>query len=173
MKKGYYRVKIKPTNSITTVGFKVNGELACTHIVNARCWNDGDQYLKYIDRYGRYRFHKFNSRYTVRHNPENIGSTEKVVTDIFTDQGNSNDIGFRNNRTFELTSDFTTSDEMSKLKDIFHSPAVYLLIGSDDELSSWVFVKVSGDNLEKENVKERRTFSLTVTLPEFFTLTRI
>ena len=135
----------------------------------------GDLILKYLDRNGQYRFHPFNKYYETKDQPEKIGSVDKFLTSILTDQGNTSNVGYNNTRTISATTEATAA-QLEKLKDIYASPRVYLYIGAGitDLAYDWLEVEIKTFS---PVVRRRRAntgdINLNIILPEHYTIKMI
>lgn len=171
---GYYRYKTL-ADSEKTVTLYVNGiAIANKYVVPLQgC----DQYivLKYIDKNGQYRFTSFNNRHRIYDSPSNIGTTNKLIVNIFTSQTGSQIIGIKNNRRYDLTGEFD-EEQLEKLIDLYTSPMVYLYIGSNNSDSSndWIEVTL---NISDSIIKRRKGIfgrvDLTVILPESYNISKL
>ena len=172
---GYYRYKVTPSSEgITYVRFYVNGILTSTATVITKEFCDNFKILKYLDRYGRYRFFPFNEKWQQKDTPSTKGSIDNFITSILDSQANSKQIGYNNQRTITLTAGNVSSDELDKLSDIFTSPRVYLYIGSgsNDRLQDWILVTVSGDGIGRRKNNKFGKVSIDVKLPEYYAITK-
>lgn len=133
----------------------------------------GDLVLKYLDTNGHYRFFNCNKYYATRDLPEKLGSINRFLTDILTDQSDSKNVGYRNRRTIEAVAE-VQADYLSKFADLYTSPRVYLKVGSADEAKDWLLVEVrANDNIVRRRKANTGAISLTITLPEHYTISMI
>lgn len=173
---GYYRVKLTDLSvGDHTVWFYKNGAKAGSVIVRIKEFCEDSKYLKYIDRYGRYRFFQFNNRWQLTDKSTSIGSVNKLVTSLLTDQSSSENIGYRKTRTLSLTASAVAKDELEILQDVYSSPVVYLYIGKNqsDDYKDWLRVTVTGDGIGRSRTLNFKTVNVEVTLPEQFTQTLV
>lgn len=133
----------------------------------------GDLVLKYLDKNGHYRFFNCNKYYATRDLPEKLGSINRFLTDILTDQSDSKNVGYRNKRTIEAVAE-VQADYLGKFADLYTSPRVYLKVGSGDEAKDWLLVEVrANDNIVRRRKANTGAISLTITLPEHYTISMI
>jgi len=172
---GYYRYKTTADQEKTiylTINYTRVGVSKTIVPVNT-C--EGDLIIKYLDKNGQYRFYPFNNLYRTFDEPEKIGSANKFVTNILSDQAREQNIGFRNKRKISMRAD-VPSDHLEKLVDIYTSPRVYLYIGlgSTDQAEDWVEVDQISDNpIVRNRDKNMSQILITITLPENFSVTMI
>jgi len=170
---GYYRYKLTPSAvGTTTVQLYINGALASTATIVVKEFCTGFKVIKYLDRSGRYRFFPFNDRWQQRDRPNELGTVNKFVTSIYSDQGESQSIGYRNARTISLAAGGVSSAELSILSDIFTSPRVYLYVGSGttDTTEDWVLVKVTGDGVGRWRNAKFGKVNIDIQLPEHYSI---
>lgn len=167
---GYYRYKTNVIDGRVVALYKNGIQSGISTIKKIPACADS-RIIKFIDSKGQYRFWVFNRFYEIKDSPKSIGSTNEFITSILTDQTNSKSIGYRNERTLLLTSD-VTKDELVYLGDIFTSPRVYMYIGTlmNDAPKDWVEVTIEADNVVKFRKGNSKSFDITVTLPEYFTI---
>ena len=95
------------------------------------------------------------------------------IGDVFTsEEGFSSP---KNERVIIANAD-VTARELELLKDLYTSPSVYLYIGdgSNDGYADWLEVTInSGENANNIRKGNMINISITVTLPEHFTITRL
>lgn len=171
---GFYRYKTIVSGN-RTVNFVVNYQIAASKDIVALNECPGFVILKYLDRYGQYRFYAFNKYYRIFDNPSQIGTTNKFITNILTDKSDKQNVGYRNERKIELTAE-ATDEQLLKLADIYTSPRVYYYIGQNnsDLNSDWIEVQViANDNVVKRRKQTTGRIDLIVTLPENYTITML
>ena len=171
---GYYRYKTT-ADAEKTVNWDVNyTNVASKNIIPIDTCT-GDLIIKYLDKNGQYRFYPFNRFYQTKDEPELIGTANKFITNIYSDQTNKQNIGFKNERKRELTAD-VPNDELDKLVDIYTSPRVYLYIGSgsSDSAKDWLEVnQVISNPIVRRRKKTTGRIDITITLPENFSITML
>lgn len=131
--------------------------------------------LKYLDSNGQYRFYPFNKYYRTFDNPTQIGSVNKMITNILTDKSDSSNIGYKNERKIELTCE-ANEDQLLILSDIYTSPRVYLYTGtgSNDNESDWIEIKlIANENTIHRRKANNGRVDIVVTLPENYTITML
>lgn len=168
---GYYRFKTTVEDGKTVTLYKNEIESG-THTIKSLEYCSGFLILKYLDSKGQYRFFSFNKYYEINDRPNKIGQTNEFITNILTDQSNSKNIGYRNERQ-RIVSAEVDEERLNILSDIYTSPRVYLYVGSgiSDTLSDWILLTdVSGDNVVKRRKQKTGLITLTLTLPEWFTV---
>jgi hypothetical protein len=167
---GFYRIKLIADTDKEVILF-VNGIPVSTKNVRAMSTCEGDLIIKYLDRNGHYRFFPFNKFYETSDNLEKIGSAEKFLVDILTDQSNQNNIGYRNNRIIQARAD-VTNEELDILKDLYPSPRVYLYIGTGTDLASdWLEVEITSFNpiIRRRKANYGRV-DISIKLPKHYTV---
>jgi hypothetical protein len=173
---GYYRLKVDDLEVDTTYQFKEGVTVLATKIVRVKPFCTGYRYIKFLDRNGQYRFYPFNSRWESKDAPKKIGKINQLITNILTDQTDSKNVGYTNERKITLVADDVLNDELEILSDIYTSPRVYLEIGdgTTDGLKDWLQVDISSsDNLIRRKKGSTSTVKLTVTLPEWYNITML
>jgi hypothetical protein len=171
---GYYRYKTT-ADVDKEIYFSVDGTIISKKYVKTVDTCTGDLIIKYLDKNGQYRFYPFNKYYRTSDEPELIGTANKFITDILSDQTDKQNIGFRNNRKIEITAD-VPNDELEKLKDIFTSPRVYMYIGSgtSDAAKDWLEVDQIAENpIIRRRKRNTGRIDLTITLPENYSITMV
>lgn len=171
---GYYRYKTL-ADAVKTVNFTVNSVNVASKQVQPVQSCTGDLILKYIDKNGQYRFFPFNKFYRTSDTLEKIGDVNRFITNILTDQSNSQNIGFKNSRKIALTAEVSTS-ELEVLTDIYDSPRVYLYIGSGSSDIAKDWLEVVQEIPDAVVRRRKRTFGkidIIITLPEHFTVSMI
>ena len=170
---GYYRFKVEVTRD-EDITFFVNGVESVVHKIKAVDACAGDRILKFLDANGQYRFFPFSRYYETKDNPRKIGSTNEFITNILTDQTNSKNLGYKNERRISMSAE-VDEQQLTYVSQIYTSPRVYLYVGDlmDDSAKDWVEVEVSGDNTIKRRKARTGSVDLVVTLPEHFTIKMI
>lgn len=172
--KSYYRLKVADLDVDTTYQLKNGATVLATKVVRVKPFCTGSQYLKYLDRNGQYRFFPFNNRYQTKDAPKLIGKINQLVTNIYSDQGDSKNIGYTNERKMTLVADDVYADELDILSDIWNSPRVYLQVGTGDTAADWVRVTVSASDATTRRRKGNSgKVEITVTLPEWYNITML
>lgn len=172
--KGYYRLKVTDLDVDTTYQLKNGATVLATKVVRVKPFCTGYQYLKYLDRNGQYRFFPFNNRYQTKDAPKLIGKINQLVTNIYSDQGDSKNVGYTNERKMTLVADDVYADELDILSDIWNSPRVYLQVGTGDTAVDWVRVTVSASDATTRRRKGNSgKVEITVTLPEWYNITML
>lgn len=171
---GYYRYKTL-ADVEKDVNFVVNFVLTSTKTVRPLDFCPEARILKYLDRNGQYRFFPFYQYYETKDRPKQIGSTNKFITSILTDQSSESNIGYKNERKVSLSTDATT-EELDTLTDIYTSPRVYLYVGANTSDTPQDWLEVVG--VVKNPIVRRRKantggIDIVVTLPEHFTIKMI
>jgi hypothetical protein len=167
---GYYRYKIKPTES-QEVSIYVNGVLTSTKSVVVKDVCSGFRLLKYIDRDSQYRFYPFNKFWESDDKPKLIGKSNKIIENILNSQASENNIGYKNKRTVSLVAESVSQEELTTLSDIYTSPRVYLYIGSGTDLAQdWLEVDIKGDNKNRLRKRKFTKVEIEVTLPEWYSI---
>jgi hypothetical protein len=171
---GYYRYKTT-ADSEKVVNFVVNDTNVATKNIVPVDTCEGDLIIKYLDKNGQYRFYPFNKYYRTSDAPELIGTANKFITNILSDQSDKQNVGFRNKRKIQMSADVPT-EELEKLVDIYTSPRVYLYIGSGstDSAEDWLEVNQIVENpVVRRNKKNTGRIDITIELPENYSITMI
>lgn len=171
---GYYRYKINPTQN-NTINFFVNGVLTTSHRVMVKEYCGAELLIKYLDSNGQFRYYPFNKYYQKVDNPTLLGKYNKLVTDLLTAQSSERNVGYKNERVIIANAD-VAAVELELLKDLYTSPSVYLYIGngSNDGYADWLEVTIkSGENANNIRKGNMINISITITLPEYYTITRL
>ena len=169
---GYYRYKTKIGTETRTIQFFVNGVLAGTKVLEPVELCLGGKVLKYLDTEGQYRFFSFTPFWGASDNPQQIGTTNKFITNLFTDQTNTQSVGARNERSLNLTAHVSEA-QLEILKSIYASPRIYLYIGENnsDLDSDWLEVQITGgDKTVRRRKAKTGSINLTIKLPEHFSI---
>lgn len=169
---GYYRYKTT-ANAVRTITLNINGtNIAWKNIIPVNTCT-GDIILKYLDKNGQYRFYPFTKYYQTKDAPELIGTANKFITNILSDQTNKQNIGFKNERRIELSAD-VPNEELEKLVDIYTSPRVYMYIGNTDAAKDWIEVnQIVSDPVIKRRKKNTGRIDITIVLPENYSITML
>lgn len=173
---GYYRVKLKAVDKIvnifngnilyTTAEIKTQNRISdCDSDIN-----ENGKYIKYLDRFGRYRFWMFNNKWKEQIQPTSKGEYKIPVIRLQDAQSNKKNIGYNNIKTIALRCESVTSEQLEILQDIFVSPRIYLRIGQKDFVKDWVLVTLSGDNVTNDKTKNTFNMEVTITLPQYFSV---
>jgi hypothetical protein len=174
---GLYRYKVDNlVEGETTINLYKNGSLAVIHNIIVKSFCESQKLVKYLDNNGQYRFYSFNSRWESSDKVKLLGKANKLITSILTSQSNERIIGYKNERTLNLTADNVSSDELLLLQYIWTSPRVYLHVGeyNSDEDSDWLLVTVSGgDKTVKRRKLENAKFNIELLLPEWFSVSML
>ena len=171
---GYYRYKTTVTDGRVVTLYK-NGIESGTATIKALEFCEGYRILKYLDSTGKYRFFSFTKFYETNDNPSQIGTTNKFITSILNSGSNKSNIGYRNERTIDLSVE-VDEDQLKVLSSIYVSPRVYLYIGSGiaDNEKDWLQVSdLSGDTIVRRRRQKTGLVNITITLPEWFTIKMI
>jgi len=174
--RGYYRIKIIPTEQEQTVTLYDNENVYATATVQARnCLGACDgKYIKYLDKYGRFRFWMFNNKWRDYIRTRSIGDIRHIMESLKTSQSNRRQLGTKNERYLILRTENITQEEREVLRDIFYSPRVYVRFGDDDTLQSWVLCsEVKGDNTMLNNYTNVSNFEVELKLPNFNSITEL
>lgn len=173
-KVGFYRYKTL-ADSEKDVSFYINSVLSGTKSVVPLDYCDQDLIVKYLDKNGQYRFYSFNSYHEIRNQPEKIGSVNKFVVNIETDQSNESNVGYTNTKQILASTD-VTEEIISVFSDIYTSPRVYLYVGdgSTDIDNDWLEVELTADN-PISKIRRGNTYQIDVSilLPEYHTIKMI
>jgi hypothetical protein len=173
---GYYRIKVKPSVSREVIIYSNNIEYCRINVVVKdalkKCSNNSVKYLKYLDKYGRYRFWMFNDKWKESITSSQIGNYSNYITSILDAQSDKSNIGYDANRQLTLRSEHLTNEEKDILNDIFMSPVVYMRAGEGDFKKDWIKVTVSGDGMLKDNSMSFTNIEITVTLPKNYNITK-
>jgi len=170
---GYYRYKTDV--DIKTINWTVNYVNVGSKTITPVAFCEGGKILKYLDSNGQYRFYPFNKYYQTTDTPVLIGKSNKLITSILTDQSNTQNVGYKNERILELVADVPTN-ELEKLTDIYTSPRVYLYNGNgvSDIAKDWLEVTIqANESIVKRRKSNSGRIGITVTLPEHFTIKMI
>jgi hypothetical protein len=177
---GYYRYKLIPSQANETINLYDGATLIATANVKSKiakgsCNSIGvleSMYIKFLDQYGRYRFHMFNELWKTRYNPRLIGSYNKNVLNIRDNQSDKRNIGYDTKKLMSLQSTLVSKAEKEVLSDIYLSPRVYLRVGgSTDKTEDWVLVTINGDSEIVDNEKAVSNISIELELPKHYTVT--
>jgi len=171
---GYYRYKTIASEN-KEINFIIDGGLAGTKTITPIDFCDGGKILKYLDKNGQYRFYPFNKFYEINDNPKLIGKTNKLITNILTDQSDKHNIGYKNERQISLFADVPNS-QLDKLVDIYTSPRVYLYIGNGSQQGDQYWLEVeaaSSPNIVRRPKANTGQININVTLPENYTIKMI
>jgi hypothetical protein len=176
MRVGYYRVKLKATNRVvniyngniiyTTAEIKTQNKIdSCSSDIN-----ENGKYIKYLDRFGRYRFWMFNNKWKEQIQPTSKGEYNVNVMRLIDAQSNKKQIGSSNVKTITLRCENVTREQLEILQDIYASPRIYYRIGQNDFVKDWLLVKLTGDNVTSDRTKNSFNMEVTITLPEYFSI---
>lgn len=151
----YYRVKSQAKEPGTYYGYWKNGdgEVICKTKIVVRPKCDESAYVKYLDRYGMYRFIQFNSYWSRQESAQSLGEVQSV-----SNYGQTSSIGYDLNEIYTLSLEQVTPEELELYQDIFFSPNIYLKIGDSTE---WKPVTIQGsDGVGRRNRKYNSTFTI-------------
>lgn len=171
---GYYRYKTT-ADVQKDVTFGKNGVLSGTKTVIPFDSCSEDIRIKYLDKNGQYRYYAFNRYYRTSDAPEKIGSVTKFITNIQSDQSESQNIGYRNKRKIEISQDVPVL-HLEKLIDLYSSPRVYYYIGSNnsDTPADWLEVEIEVlDPIVRPRKKAVARVDITMTLPNNYCVTML
>jgi len=171
---GYYRYKTT-ADVYKQIHFEINGTYVPAKYVSPIVACSGSLIVKYIDRAGQYRFYPFSKYYQTSDEPELIGTANKFITNILSDQTDKQNIGFKNQRRMEISAE-VPNDQLEKLIDIYTSPRVYIYIGdgTDDAAKDWLEVnQIIGTPIVKRRKGNMGKIIITLELPENYSVTMI
>jgi hypothetical protein len=171
---GYYRYKTT-ANQEKTLSVFINGSLAGSKDIVPVDSCEDDLIIKYLDKNGHYRFRPFNKYYQKNDDPTEIGKVNRFITNIRTDQSDTQSVGYRNNRLIFANTDIP-NNELEKFIDIYTSPRVYLYIGdgTTDNMADWVEVKLtSRNNIVKRSRGNTGRIDITIELPANYSVQMI
>lgn len=161
----------------TTVEFYVNSIKKGEKTIRVKNPCPGFKVLKYLDKNGQYRIYPFEKYFTINDKPEKIGGTNEIITSILTAQSNSKNIGFRNEREIILIAENVPFDELEILNDLFVSPRIYLYYGVAPSNETFNWIEISeinySEGISKYPKKQFSKVTITVTLPEWYTITML
>lgn len=174
-KPGYYKAKVLVTAEDQTFVFYRGSTALKTITVKGVGGSCGEsKLLKFLDRDGQYKIYPFAKYYEEKSDPTQIGSVNKFLTSILTDQSDSSNIGYKTTRTVTLKQ-YIDYEELDFVESLYASPRVYYYIGDGDSdtESDWleVTVKCSGTVHRGKNLTGSE--EITVTLPKHYTQTMI
>lgn len=174
MRKGWYRIKLKPQEvGESTYTFFVNGlaSLECKIITKKFC--DDFRLIKFLDKNGKYRFYPFASNWQRVNKSTQIGEVSNFITSLRNGQSDMRNIGYKNTQSISLTAEQLTDDEILTLEDLYVSPSIYLYSGNGttDLMSDWVLVTIKGDGIGRSNKKGLKKITIEVSLPDSNTIT--
>lgn len=180
---GYYRYKINnltkeeleqlvqqgnarltPQGYELTYNWTVNDEVVCTSkvIVKPKC--DDSIYVKYLDKYGMYRFILFNHYWSRMEQTDSLGDVESANT-----YGEISSIGSNLSEVYTLTAEQVTPEELAIYGDIFSSPNIYMKLPDGD----WKAVMITGgDGINRRNRAYNSKFTIQVTDKNVTTITK-
>jgi len=180
---GYYRVKLSNLPlGVNYVNFYADDILLCTHKVIIKDFCEGDKYIKYLDSTGKYRFFPFNNKWESNYVPTQIGSSNKLVSNILTAQTNKSSLGYKVQKTISLTAENVEDYELDLLSDLIISPRIYMYVGpgidlvneTGDNLQDWVEVSISSsDTIIRRRKDQFGKFKIEIELPEHYAITKI
>ncbi len=174
---GYYRYKLDNVLAGQTKTIKLyNGAtLLATKTVTGKEFCTNQKLIKWLCKDGQYRFYSFSNLFQTSDNPTLLGKTNELITNLLTSQTNSKNIGYKNERTIDLTSDILNENELLVFSDIYTSPRIYLYIGSTtDTAQDWVQVEViNSENIVNRLKRKFGNIQLSLKLPENFTIKMI
>lgn len=130
------------------------------------------KYIKYLSTDGKYKFIPFEKVYVLSQSDEQIGTVSRLVTNLETAQGSTENIGAKTLKQLQLSTlvDRKQYEEYSKC---LQSSRVYLQnddTNLNDEEQNWLLVSVTGGS-SFSSKKTKVQFTITVTLPEYNNIT--
>jgi len=169
---GYYRYK-KTATSNSDVYLYINGELVSTKTIIVKEFCTNNKLIKYLNKDGQYRFYTFNRFWESKDKPKEIGRTNKIITSLFNSQSSESTVGYKNERTLEMTAENVSQSELDILNDLWKGPKVYLYIGTGSDLESdWLEVSISAkDTITRIRKGGYKDITITVLLPEWYSIT--
>lgn len=172
---GLYRYRTALSKGTHEIPLYKNGALEVTHTAIVKPYCEGQKILKYLDNNGQYRYYPFNKFFETKDTPKLIGTVGKIITSILDSQSNSQNIGYDNERVLSLTADEVSEDELILLAHLWHSPRVYLYVGTTgNEDKDWVEVTViNSDSVLRRRKGVTGSVNVSVLLPKFFTVKMI
>jgi len=127
------------------------------------------RYLKWLDNDGYYRFYPFNKFYETQLSAELIGTANKFITNILTDQTNRENIGSDVDKIESLTATNVDSEALDIFSSIYASPRVLARISND----KWVQVTLTGDGISRRRKSTGGKIDIQITYPEYFNIKMI
>lgn len=171
MKKIYkYKISDLPTGESNVQVF-INAQLASTATVLIREICGNGIYLKYLDRYGRYRFFLFNNLWRGNFQVSKIGSRANFSGVNIEQQDRV--LGYESDKNITAVADNVTQQEVDVLSDIYTSPRVYLKIGNTDTTKDWLLVEVSGDGGYRLGKLKATKVTMNIKLPRHYAVTEV
>ena len=166
---GYYKFKTDSIGNFVVNFYDDNARSYDQNVISQGCPNDA--LLKYFDKTGQYRFYNFNEYYETNDKSKSIGSIEKLVTNIRTDQGNRTQIGKTTGRTISLVAE-VENDQLDLVADLIASPKVYLYIGDSDVSNAWLEVEVlTNSRLIRRRIGTTGRADVLIQLPQIHNVT--
>ncbi len=163
--KGFYRVKLVFDQiGQHEVKLVINGQERSIATVDVL--KNCNKYVKYLDKYGRYRFFPFSGNFTTELTKEKIGEISKSTYNLESAEATTDNIGYSVSKSVTLAA-YVSEQQMEVLEDLYSSPRVYLL-----EKGKWVRVEVE-NNEQIKTLRNFRTIKLTVKLPQNYAITSI
>ena len=157
-KVGYYRYKVddlQPGKYIYK--WMVNDEVKCVSTVIVRPKCDESIYVKYLDKYGCYRFIQFNHYWTRTEQSSSLGTAESVAN-----YNMQTSVGYQLNEVYTLSLEQVSPEELETYSQIFYSPDVFMQLDGE-----WKPVVVSGgDTVSRRNRKYNSKFQIEVTIKQ-------
>lgn len=136
------------------------------------CGSNDYKYVKYLSSDGKYKFIPFQKYVTLTQEDTQLGTVNKMMTDLKTAQGNSYSLGYSSVKRMQLTTN-CSEEQYNEWVKVFQSPRVYLQFKDPnlyDEDENWLLVTV--DSAPEFSTKKRKnTFSMTITLPDYNNIT--
>lgn len=126
------------------------------------------KYLKYLSTDGKYKFIPFERVYVLSQSDEQIGSVSRLVTNLETAQGNTENIGSKTTKMMQLST-CISKEQYDEYCKCLQSSRVYLQkddTNLNDEEENWLLVSITG-NTNYSVKKAKITFTVTITLPEY------
>ncbi len=163
--KGFFRVKLVFDQiGQHEVKLVINGQERSIATVDVL--ENCNKYIKYLDRYGRYRFFPFSGNFTTELTKEKIGEISKNTYDLENAESSTDNIGYNVSKSVTLAAR-VSEEQMRVLEDLYLSPRVYLF-----EKKKWIRVEIE-NNEQIKTLRNFRTLKLTVKLPQNYAITSI
>ena len=132
--------------------------------------------IKYLDRNGHYKFFVFNEFYEGKDSPQQIGEIEKLLLDIQTDQTDSKNVGYKNEKRISVSADVNI-EQLYLLSDLFASPRVYMQYGSkfftDQNTLFFEVTLRSNDNVYRKRKGTSSKVNFDILMPKNYEITML